>query len=269
MLIEEMAVKGAELLLPVFEREGGGRGASRSRRTRSSTATRRGSPSRRSASPRLAPNMQVKMPATHAGIRRVEEATAAGVIVNATVCFTVPQAIAVAEAVERGLRRREEAGRGRLGDVAGLHDDDRPPGRLAEVLADRDGVALTPGDANWAGIACLKKAYGIFQERGYRARLLAAAYRHHLHWSELIGGDIVMTIPYKWQLLFNASDIEVRPRMDDSVPDEIVAELYAKLPDFRRAFDADGMRGRGVRHVRRDARGRCAGSSPPTRSWWR
>src|SRR5439155_23626155 len=58
----------------------------------------------------LAPNMQVKIPATRAGIEVVEEATAAGVNVNATVSFTVPQVIAVAEAVERGLRRREEAG---------------------------------------------------------------------------------------------------------------------------------------------------------------
>src|SRR4029077_3266506 len=83
--------------------------------------------------------------------------------------------------------------------------------------------------------------YAIFQERGYRARLLAAAYRHHLHWSELVGGDIVLTIPYAWQRLFNESDIEVVPRMDQPVPDEVVSELYRHLPDFRRAFDSDGM----------------------------
>jgi transaldolase len=48
-----------------------------------------------------------------------------------------------------------------------------------EVLAKRDGVLVDPGYPHWAGIACLKKAYPIFQERGYRTRLLAAAYRHH------------------------------------------------------------------------------------------
>lgn len=52
----------------------------------------------------------------------------------------------------------------------------------------------------------------------------------------------MLTIPYKWQRLINASDIEVRPRMDDPVPEEIVAELYRMLPDFRRAYDVDGMR---------------------------
>jgi transaldolase len=167
--------------------------------------------------------------------------TAAGVNVNATVCFTVPQALAVGEAVERGLRRREEAGE----DVSSMSPVcTLMVGRLddwLQVYADREGILLTPGYVNWSGIACLKKAYPIFQERGYRTRLLAAAYRHHLHWSELIGGDIVLTIPYKWQKLFNASDIAVVPRFEHEVPGEVVGELYDRLPEFRRAYDVDGM----------------------------
>jgi transaldolase len=51
----------------------------------------------------------------------------------------------------------------------------------------------------------------------------------------------VLTIPYKWQRLFNASDIEVVARFDDPVPSEVLAELQAKLPDFRRAYEPDGM----------------------------
>ena len=58
----------------------------------------------------LAPNIIVKIPATRAGIRAMEEATYRGVSINATVSFTVPQAVAVAEAIERGLQRREAEG---------------------------------------------------------------------------------------------------------------------------------------------------------------
>src|SRR5918994_3410202 len=54
----------------------------------------------------LAPNMIVKIPATRAGLAAIETATARGISINATVSFTVPQALAVAEAVERGLRKR-------------------------------------------------------------------------------------------------------------------------------------------------------------------
>ncbi len=83
--------------------------------------------------------------------------------------------------------------------------------------------------------------FKTYQERGYRTRLLAAVYRHHLHWSEFIGGDVVLTIPSKWHKLFNASEVEVKPRMDDEADPAIIKELYDRIPDFRKAYDADGM----------------------------
>ena len=240
-LIEEMALKGAELLLPVFEREGGKKGRlsiQTDPRLYCDAARIEEQALRFSA---LAPNMQVKIPVTCAGVKAIEEVTAAGVSINATVCFTVPQALAVAAAVERGLQRREAAGQ----EVASMSPVcTLMVGRLddwMEVLVKRDGVIADPGSVHWAGLACMKKAYGIVRERGYRTRLLAAAYRHHLHWSELIGGDVVLTIPYNWQRLFNDSDIEVVPRMDEPVPQQVIDELYRRFPDFRRAYDVEGM----------------------------
>jgi len=102
-------------------------------------------------------------------------------------------------------------------------------------------LLVAPGVPHWAGIACLKKAYPVFQERGYRSRLLAAAYRHHLHWTEFVGGDLVLTMPHAWQQRFNDSGFDPQPRMNEPVPPRIVNELYERVPDFRRAYDADGM----------------------------
>ena len=110
-----------------------------------------------------------------------------------------------------------------------------------QVLVKRDTVVTDPGYPHWAGLACFKKAYGLYQARAYRTRLLSAAYRHHLHWSELIGGDIVQTITYAWQKAFNQSDIAVTPRIQNPVDPAIVAELYRKFSDFRRAYDEDGL----------------------------
>jgi transaldolase len=240
-LIEEMAVKGAALLMPVFDRENGlkGRLSMQTNPTFYRNAEKIVVQALHFNS--LAPNIQVKAPVTRAGIIAIEEATYCGVNINATVCFTVPQAIAVAEAVERGLDRRTAEGldTSRMAPVCTIMI-----GRLDDwlkVVANKEKICITPGHLDWAGIAVMKKAYGIFRERGYRARLLAAAYRHHMHWSELIGGDIVLTIPYEWQLLFNNSDIEVKERMQNRVDPAIVDELYRKIPDFRRAYDADGM----------------------------
>lgn len=240
-LIEEMAVLGAGLLRSVYERYKGRKGRLSIQTNPAFYRNPDLIVEQAVHFHSLAPNMQVKAPVTKAGIAAIEEATYRGVSINATVSFTVPQALAVGEAVERGLKRRE-AERLRVNDMApvctimvGRMDD------WLHVLEKRDKVAVTPGYSDWAGIACIKRAYGIYGERGYRTRLLAAAYRHHLHWSELIGGDIVQSMPYEWQLLFNASDIEVKDRFSDPVPAEILDSLYAHFPDFRRAYDPDGL----------------------------
>jgi transaldolase len=62
-----------------------------------------------------------------------------------------------------------------------------------------------------------------------------------MHWSELIGGDVVISPPYSWQVRFNASDIEVRPRIHELVPTTVIEALSAKFPDFRRSYTEDGL----------------------------
>jgi len=240
-LVREVSVKGANLLRPVFEAQGGRNGRlsiqTDPRLYRDTTAIVR----QVEEFNRLAPNMIVKIPATRAGIPAIEETTYRGISINATVCFTLPQCIAVAEAVERGLRRRESEGKQieSMGPVCTIM-----VGRLDDWLkvnAEKQNITIDPGYLEWAGVAVFKKTYRIFRERGYRIRLLSAAFRNHMHWSELIGGDVVISPPYSWQVRFNASDIEVRARMDQPVNPEIVNELSRKFPDFRRAYTEGGL----------------------------
>ena len=239
-LIEEMGLKGAALLTPIFEREGGVKGRLSMQTNPTLYRNTAAIVEQTMHFHSLAPNVQVKIPVTAAGIPALEEATYRGVTINATVCFTVPQAIAVAEAVERGLKRRAAEGK----DTNIYPACTLMVGRLDDwmkAVALRDGISLTPGYADWAGVAATKKAYSIFKQRGYRARLLVAAYRSHLHWSEFIGGDVILTIPHEWQVLFNNSKVEVKERMQNPVDAKIISELYDLIPDFRRAYDEDGM----------------------------
>jgi len=157
------------------------------------------------------------------------------------VCFTLPQCVAVAEAVERGLKRREQEGKeiATMGSVCTIM-----VGRLDDWLklqAEKNNLAVDPGYLEWAGVAVFKKTYQIFRERGYRLRLLSAAFRNHMHWSEFIGGDVVISPPYSWQVRFNASDIEVRPRMDVPVSASVIDTLSRKFPDFCRAYSETGL----------------------------
>ena len=188
----------------------------------------------------LGENMQVKMPASEAGIKAMEEATYQGISINATVSFTVAQAIAVAEAVERGLKRRQEEG---------LPIDAMAPictimiGRTDDWIkkyVDSNNIVVDPECLEWAGVAVMKEAYRIYKERGYRTRLLSAAYRNHHHWSQLIGGDLSMTIPYNWHKKLNGCNIEVRNRIDEPVKEEYMSELR-KIGDFMKSFDEKGM----------------------------
>jgi transaldolase len=241
-MVRELSVDAARLLEPIFARDNGRNGRlsiqTDPRLYRDEEALVR----QAEEFSVLAPNIIVKIPAIATGIAAIEEATFRGISINATVSFTVAQATTVGAAVERGLRRRESAGLdvATMGPVCTIM-----VGRLDDwlkVVAERDSITLDPGYLEWAGIAVFKRAYALYQQRGFRTRLLSAAFRNHMHWSQFVGGDVVISPPFGWQVRLNNSGIEPVPRMDDPVRPDIVAALYETLPDFRRAYDEDGLR---------------------------
>jgi transaldolase len=242
IIIEEAAVKGSKLLLPIFERENHLKGRLSIQTNPKYYRNAEKMIEQALYFNTLAPNMMVKIPATTAGIKAIEETTYHGVNINATVCFTVPQCIAVAEAVESGLKRREQEGqsietmRPVCTIMVGRIDD-----WLREVMNKR-GIITEPGYLDWAGVAITKRTYQIYKERKYRLQVLPAAYRNHMHWSEFIGGDLTMTIPYGWQKKFNASDVTVDSRIDLPVKPQIIAALSKHFKDFNRAYKEDGLR---------------------------
>src|SRR6516225_6975547 len=239
-IVREISIAGARLLEPVFQ-------AHRGRNGRLSVQTdprlyrdTRAIVEQAEEFSRLAPNIIVKIPVTRAGIPAIEEATYRGISINATVSFTLPQSLAVAEAVERGLQRRESEGKdiAAMGPVCTIM-----VGRLDDwlkVVAEKENITVDPGYLEWAGVAVFKKAYQIFRERGYRVRLLSAAFRNHMHWSEFIGGDVVISPPYSWQQRYNSSDVAVVSRIDNPIDPRIMSDLN-KFEDFRRSYAEDGM----------------------------
>ncbi|MDR1509407.1 MAG: hypothetical protein LBS53_07185 [Synergistaceae bacterium] len=241
-LNERMAVAGAKLLEVVFEQTDGKAGyisiQTNAKYHRSTDKIVEQAVYFKT----LAPNIMVKMPVTCAGLKAVEESIYQGININATVSFTVPQALEVANAAERGMRRRASEGK----DNSFLHPVctimvGRTDDWLKEV-ANREGVIVDPLALEMAGVAVFKRAYEIYRERGYTTRLLAAAYRSHYHWSEFIGGDVSLTIPPLWIKRFVKSDITVENRMDHPVDPGLISQLQKHLPDFNKAYEIDGMK---------------------------
>jgi transaldolase len=241
MAVEQLSIDAARLLMPAFETHGG-RNGRLSIQTDPRLARDPDAIVRQAAHfNRLAPNVIVKIPATSAGIVAIEEATARGISINATVSFTVSQTMAVAEAVERGLSKRRAAGQDieAMGPVCTIM-----VGRLDDwlkVVMERQAIAIDPGYLEWAGIAAFKEAYRLYRERGYRTRLLAAAFRNPMHWSALVGGDIVISPPPPWLRRLAASDLRVVHAIDAPVAPAILDDLCRRFQDFRRASSERGL----------------------------
>ncbi|MFZ1382527.1 MAG: transaldolase family protein [Scrofimicrobium sp.] len=239
-VVEEVSLEAAKLLEPAYEKYNGYNGRlsiqTDPRLARSVEALA----DQAEYFSTLTKNVIVKIPATEVGVEAIEEATYRGVSVNVTVSFTAPQAVATGEAIERGLQRREAEGKdvSTMGPVVtimvGRFDD-----WLKKVYT-RDGLCFDPGYLEWGGVAVMKRAYAEFQKRGLRARLLAAAYRNPLQWTELVGGNVVLSPPFAWQKRFQASGIDPEPRMDIPVDTKIL-ETLKTMPEFVKSYEPDGM----------------------------
>ncbi len=240
-LIDEVGALRSQKLLPVYEKFNGKKGRLSIQTNAKFYRSTEKMVEQAMHLNSLGKNMMIKMPASAAGIKAMEEVTYRGASINATVSFTVAQAVAVADAVERGLNRRKAEGLpvDTMGPVCTLMI-----GRTDDWLkksVSQTGQVVDPECLEWGGVAVIKEAYRIYKEKGYTTRLLSAANRNHYHWSQLIGGDLAQTINYSWHKRLNASDIEVVSRIDDPVPESIMKELQ-KIPEFHKSFEADAMK---------------------------
>ncbi len=186
-----------------------------------------------------APNIAVKLPATGAGLDVLEECTAEGITVTATVSFTVPQVLSIAERHRAGIRRAQanniEPGKCFAVIMIGRLDD-----YLREVAHDAQ-CAVEESDIRQAGLAVTKRAYSLYQERGYDAVLLVAALRGEYHLTELVGADLVMSIHPTYQEPFVTRDFPREERIGRPVPSDVIDRLMC-LPEFVRSYEPDGMR---------------------------
>ena len=185
-----------------------------------------------------APNIAVKLPVTAAGLDVLEECVAEGITVTATVSFTVPQVVAVAERHRRGAARAREAGR-----VPGHAFAVIMIGRLDDYLRDvahdrRAGVA--DEDIRQAGLAVTKRAYSIYRAEGYEAVLLVAALRGNYHMTELAGARLVMSVHPRNQAALMQPGVPREEHIEAPVPGDAVQRLCA-IPEFVRAYEPEGM----------------------------
>ena len=180
----------------------------------------------------------MKLPATAAALDVLEDCVADGITITATVSFTVPQVLAIAERHRQGSIRARAAGKtpghcfavlmvGRLDDY------------LREVAHDRK-AKVEESDIRQAGLAVAKRSYVLFKERGYEAVILPAALRGIYHMTELVGAEMVMSTAPNIQAQLLEPGVQQELRIDRPVAKDVIQRLLT-IPEFVKAYEPDGM----------------------------
>ncbi len=227
----------SDQLMPIFEKGEAGKGYVCAQTNPNHTGDEGFILEQAKAISRWAPNIVVKVPATSSGIKAYEECIALGINVAATISFTVPQVLAVGEAAARGMKRAKDAG-----IEPGLSVAVLMVGRLDDYLrdvADDSCPEVKESDIVQAGTACIKRAYDIFNERGYDTYLMPAGCRGTYHITELAGAKMIMSIAPKIASML-LEEQRMEERIHVPVARDVINRLM-KMGEFRKAYEPDGM----------------------------
>ena len=178
---------------------------------------------------KMGPNIIVKVPSTPAGGRAMEELTAMGCPSIGTLGFSVDQAAYMAEAYRRGLGRGKTRPFCMVTFIVGVLED------YLKQQAQKEGGIVSTNFIEQGSIHGHRAAYRLFRERGYEAHLIGGGARRPRDFTELVGGDHYITIGWDLADQLIKTDGPVEFRIDADVPETVVAELDARLPDYARS----------------------------------
>ena len=126
---------------------------------------------------------------------------------------------------------------------------------------------MTESDIRQSGLAVTKRAYRIYQERGYEAVLLVAALRGDYHLTELAGARLLMSIAPAAQEWFIARDHPREERIERAIAADVLERLLT-MPEFVKAYEPDGMApGDFISYGRDPAHASASSSKPDGKSW--
>lgn len=185
----------------------------------------------------LGPNYLAKVPTTVSGLKAMEVLIEKDIPIIATEIMSISQMISACELYREVSERTGKQPPFFVTHIAGIFDD-----HMQNVVK-RDNIDISPDILHQAGVAAGRKLYKIFKERNYPGVILGGGARGLHHFTEFVGGDMSITINWK-----NSADtlIEQDPpvveRINTPSPDYVIDELCTKIPDFKLAWEEDGLK---------------------------
>ena len=184
---------------------------------------------------RLGPNFMAKIPVIESGMHAIEELVARNMPICATEIFAVSQAIEACERYQRAAKKSGNQPPFYVTHITGIFDQ-----YLSET-AKSEHIDIPSQVLDQAACIVARKEYRILQDRGYKGTMLGGGARGPHHFAEFVGGDVHITINWREAAELIRLDGPVVPRMDTPSPQEVVHELSAGLPNFRRAYCEDAL----------------------------
>lgn len=185
---------------------------------------------------KLGPNFMTKIPVTAAGMTAIEVAVEENIPICATEVFAISQAIGMCERYEKAAKQTGNRPPFYVTHISGIFDE------YLEKVAKREGIKVSPEVLKQAGCAIARKQYHLLKKRGYRTTLLGGGARGIHHFSELVGGDIHITINWSTAEELIQAKTPVVSRIEASTSQAVVNELSQKFTVFRQAWSEDGLK---------------------------
>jgi transaldolase len=181
-------------------------------------------------------NVCCKIPTTSSGLKAMETLVPEGTPINATEIFAVRQGLDLGELYERLVPKDQKGPKLYYSHIAGIYDDH------LKAYAQKYQVDIAPDVLAQGGLAVSRKLYQLVKKAGYRMSFIGGGARGLHHFTELVGGDVNLTINWSGTAdALLAQNPPVVSRIFNPVSQEVIAELEAKLPDFRRGYETDGL----------------------------
>ena len=183
----------------------------------------------------LGKNFMAKIPVIQGGMEAIESCVQENIPICATEVFSMAQAIRICDLYQHAAERTGNHPPFYVTHITGIFDE-----YLGKV-AKREGIKIDPKVLAQAGCAIARKEYWMLKERGYQTTMLGGGARGTEHFTEMVGGDVHVTINWSTAEELIEADGPVVSRIDAETPQSVIDEISDKFIDFGRAYNEDGL----------------------------
>ncbi len=185
---------------------------------------------------KLCPNYMVKIPVIDGGMQAIERCVAENIPICATEVFSIAQTVDICEMYEKAAKMSGNYPPFYVTHITGIFDE------YIKKLTKREGIEIDPEVLAQAGCAVARKEYRLIKEKGYHTTMLGGGARALYHFTEMVGGDVHVTINWKDVDALIKQDGPIVSRIDAETIKSVIDELYDKLEVFRQAYLDDGLK---------------------------